>query len=113
MEVSERSSKTMRRPVRAVSAKESADADHASHAALRPLIVPPARPCSLVPSLTTPLYSTTVSQALRQTLRGKGLNDIDPHHQPRAHCGPGDREVRDKSLLTSFNIDGERTSDTL
>src|SRR5918995_5924255 len=90
MEVSERSSKTMRRPVRAVSAKESADADHASHAALRPLIVPPARPCSLVPSLTTPLYSTTVSQALRQTLRGKGLNDIDPHHQPRVHGGGTD-----------------------
>src|SRR5215207_10844656 len=58
------------------------------------------------------LYSTTVSQALRQTLRGKGLNNIDPHHQPRAHGGPGDREVRDKSLLTSFNIDGERFLNT-
>jgi hypothetical protein len=38
--------------------------------------------------------------------------DVCPHHQPRAHGGPGDREVRDKSLLTSFNIDGERFLNT-
>ena len=44
-------------------------------------------PCSLAPSVTTPLYSTTVSQALRQTLRGKSLSNIDPHHQPRGHGG--------------------------
>jgi len=35
----------------------------------RVLIPPSPRRCSFVPSVTTPLYSTTVSQALRQTLR--------------------------------------------
>src|ERR671910_2921490 len=63
------------------------------------LILPFPRPCSLVLSVTTPLYSTTVCQALRQTLRGKGLNDIDPHHQPRAHGGSEDVEG-DTSHLT-------------
>jgi hypothetical protein len=28
------------------------------------------RPCSLAPSVTTPLYSTIVSKALRNALRG-------------------------------------------
>src|SRR4030095_1159080 len=51
----------------------------------RVLIPPIPPPCSLVPSVTTLLSSTTVSKALRQTLREKGLNDIAPHHQPRAH----------------------------
>src|SRR5215204_5187953 len=36
----------------------SAHSNHASHVAARALIPPP---CSLVPSVTTPLYSTTVS----------------------------------------------------
>jgi len=35
------------------------------------LISPTPRPSSLGPSVTTPLYSTTVSQALRQTLRSR------------------------------------------
>src|ERR671917_2284845 len=69
MGVSERSSKTMMRTVRAVSAKESAHEDHASHEAVRPLIMPTPRPCSLVPTTTILLYSPTVSQTLRQTLR--------------------------------------------
>src|ERR671912_139038 len=43
---------------------------HASQAARRLLLPAPRRPCPLAPSVTTPLYSTTVSQALRQTLRG-------------------------------------------
>src|ERR687896_1275802 len=69
MGVSERRSKIMRRTVRAVSAKDSAHEDHASHEAVRPLIMPTPRPCSLVPTTTILLYSPTVSQTLRQTLR--------------------------------------------
>src|SRR5215216_5761472 len=42
------------------------------------LILPFPRPCSLVLSVTTPLYRRTVSQALRQTLRGKGYEVITP-----------------------------------
>src|SRR5918993_2589810 len=95
MGVSERSSKTMRRPVRAVSAKESAHADHASHEALRPLILPTPRPCFIAPSATMPLYSTTVSQALRQTLRGevpKGYPPAPATTRPRG-CGGGTEDV--------------------
>src|SRR5919112_3605537 len=40
------------------------------------LISPTPRPSSLVPSVTTPLYSTTVSQALRQTLRVGVLREL-------------------------------------
>jgi hypothetical protein len=60
---------------------------HASQEAAQVLIPPTLRLCCLAPSVTTPLYSTTVSQALRQTLREKGLHNIDPQHQPRAHEG--------------------------
>src|SRR5215217_3948640 len=49
----------------------SAHTDQASHAAERRLIPPLPLPCSLAPSVTTPLYSTTVSRALRQTLRSR------------------------------------------
>jgi hypothetical protein len=52
-----------------VSVRESAHSDQANQAAVRRLIPPIPRPCSLAPSVTTLLYSTTVSQALRQTLR--------------------------------------------
>ena len=45
----------------------------------RRLIPPSSCPCSLAPSVTAPLYSATVSQALRQTLR-------------RWSCGPGANE---------------------
>jgi hypothetical protein len=51
----------------------------------------------------------TVSKALGVTLRGKGLNDIDPHYQPREHCAPEEVEG-DTSHLTSS---GEYTSNTL
>jgi hypothetical protein len=44
--------------------------DQASQATVRVLTAPTPRLCSLAPCVTTPLYSTTVSQALRQTLRG-------------------------------------------
>src|SRR5215218_90291 len=60
----------MRRTLSVVSAKESAHTDQASHAAVRRFTPPTSRPCSLAPSVTTPLYSTSVSQALRHTLRG-------------------------------------------
>jgi hypothetical protein len=59
-----------------VSARESAHSDQANQAAVRRLIPPIPRLCFLAPSVTTLHYSTTVSQALRQTLRGKGPKDI-------------------------------------
>ena len=52
---------------------ERVASDQASHAAARMLIPPIPRPCSLVPSVTRPLYSTTVSRALRRLLRGGNL----------------------------------------
>src|SRR5215204_3082600 len=45
----------------------------AGQAAERALIPPIPRPCSLAPSLTTPLYSISVSKALRQSLRNSFL----------------------------------------
>jgi hypothetical protein len=78
-----------------------------AHATVRVLSLPsPPRPCSLAPSVTTPRYKTTVCQALRQTFRGKGLIDIDPHQLPRGHGGPEDAEVGDTSPLISFSNDG-------
>src|SRR5215203_3037429 len=64
----------MRRKVSAVSAKESAHTAQASQEAIR-VLIPPSLPCpcSLVPDVTTPLYSTIVSQALRQPLRGHAV----------------------------------------
>ena len=50
-----------------ISATESPTSDQASQEAVR--IPPTTCPCSLTSSVTTPLYSTTVSQALRQPLR--------------------------------------------
>src|SRR3712207_610876 len=55
------------------SATHSAHSDHASQEAARVLIPPTPRPCSLAPSVTTPLYSTTVSYSLRNALRGRTL----------------------------------------
>ena len=58
-----------RRRLSAVNAKEVAHMDQANNAAVRRLIPPTPRSRWLAPSVTTPLYSTTVSKALRQTLR--------------------------------------------
>src|SRR5215207_5006190 len=69
MVASERSSKTIRRPLRAVSVKEKAHADHASQVLARLLILPTPRPCAFAPSVTTPLYRTSISKVLRQMLR--------------------------------------------
>src|SRR5919112_6393251 len=81
-----------------VSAKERTHIDQASDAAAPRLIPPIPRLCCLDPSVTTPLYSTTVSQALRQPLRGKGLNDIDPHQLPTRTWRSRGCGVRDTSL---------------
>src|SRR5215210_1111763 len=59
-----------RRRLSAVSATESAHSDQASQEAVRGVIPPIPLPRSLAPSITTPLYSATVCQALRQPLRG-------------------------------------------
>src|SRR5829696_1316307 len=50
---------------------ESAASDHASQEAARGLIPPAPRPCSLALTVTTPLYRTSVSQALWLPLRGR------------------------------------------
>jgi hypothetical protein len=52
---------------------ESAQIDQASQTAARALIPPTARLCCLTPSVTTPLYRTTVSKALRSALRGSSI----------------------------------------
>src|ERR671912_2074418 len=52
---------------------ERVASDQASHAAVRALIPPIPRSCSLAPSVTAPLYSTTASRALRRLLRGGNL----------------------------------------
>src|SRR5215210_5127502 len=59
-----------RRRLSAVSATESAHSDQASQEAAREVIPQIHLPRSLAPAITTPLYSTTVSQELRQPLRG-------------------------------------------
>jgi hypothetical protein len=53
-----------------MSAKHPAHSDQANQAAVRWLIPPTPRPRSLAFAVTTPLYMASVSQALRQTLRG-------------------------------------------
>src|SRR5918997_1448218 len=47
-------------------ATERPASDQPTQAAVRWLIPPLLRSCSLAPSVTTPLYSTTVSRALRE-----------------------------------------------
>jgi hypothetical protein len=54
----------------AASARLIKHSDQASHAAARVLILPNPRSCSLAPSATTSLYRITVSQPLRNALRG-------------------------------------------
>src|SRR5215204_2401274 len=57
------------------------------------LISPTPRPSSLVPSVTTPLYSTTVSRALRQPLRSR---------RSRTNFGEcPECELRDNGVLRS------------
>src|SRR5215211_3728048 len=65
-------------PPKAANGKEIAHIDHAIQVAARVLIPPTSCPCSLAPSVITPLYSTTVSQTLRQTLRAGSFGTIRP-----------------------------------
>src|SRR5215210_4791097 len=48
----------------------TAHTDHASQAAPRELVSRASRTGGGVPSVTTPLYATSISHALRRTLRG-------------------------------------------
>src|SRR5215210_3402376 len=71
--------------------------DHASKEAARVPIPPLLRSRPFVPSVTTPLYSTTVSQTLRQPLRGEVHEDIRLLHLPtrtwwHRGCGGGGHE---------------------
>src|SRR5215218_2592265 len=60
-------------------ATERAASDQASQVAVRVRILPIPRLCSRAPSVTTlPLYSTTVSQPLRHTLRTDTLEEYLP-----------------------------------
>src|SRR5918995_2441653 len=54
---------------------ESSHPDQASQDAARRLIPPLLRPCSVALSVTTALYSSTVSRALRQALRSRPLGE--------------------------------------
>src|SRR5829696_9159435 len=65
---------------KAASATHTAHSDHASQAAVRRLIPPTPRPCSLAPCVTTPLYRAAVSQTLRQALRSRAGSQL-----PRIH----------------------------
>src|SRR5215203_993111 len=77
----------------AMSAAHTTHSDQATNAAVRWLIQLTPRPCSLVPSITTPLYSTTVAQALRQTLRAGVPREYLPaqatHRDMGRHRGYG------------------------
>jgi hypothetical protein len=79
---------------------------------MRRFIPPIPRLCSLAPSVTPPLYSTTVSQALRQTLRGKGPKEYPPVPANHEDMGDGteDVEVQDISHLTRFSANSECSS---
>jgi hypothetical protein len=61
-------------------------------------------------------HSTALPSAKRYDKRyeEKFLRDIRPHQLPTStRGGTEDVEVGDASLLTSFNIDGEDTTDAL
>src|SRR5919112_2788425 len=98
----------------AMSATHTTHSDQATNAAVRGLIQLTPRFCSLAPYITTPLYSTTVSQALRQTLRAGVPRTISARTTDHEDMVVAPRIWReDTSRLTSFSIDDEHTSDTL
>src|SRR3712207_476814 len=70
MGVPELRSKTIMRTLRAVSARESAHADHASQETLRPPILPTPRRPILAPSVTTLLYRKITRRVSHKPLRG-------------------------------------------
>jgi hypothetical protein len=83
------------------SAGDSATCDHASQAAVWRLIPPTSCPCSLAPSLTTSLYSTTVSQPLRNALRGGVFLDTRGPREGEGHAPPRAASARSHQPLTS------------
>ena len=62
-----------RKTASAMSAKHATHSHQASRVALRALVPPTPRSCSLAASVTTPLYNTTDPQALRKALRSSNL----------------------------------------
>src|SRR5215210_7867108 len=74
---------------------------HASHAAVWRLIPPTPRFCSLAPSVTTPLYSTTVSQALR----GGVVSELPRIRLPKLF-GKCLRRLNRESLEGQWDING-------
>src|SRR5215207_1453856 len=67
--------RTTRRALSAVSARVMVHSDQAIHGAARVLIPPTPRSRPVAPFVTTPLYSSTVSQPLRQPLRDGVINN--------------------------------------
>ena len=80
-------------------ATESAASAHASHAA-RVLIAPTPVLRSFAPSVTTPLYRTTVSEALRQSLRENRIVD----GYPNVACGKYEETIQFGWSKISENI---------
>src|SRR5215213_3953795 len=68
--------------------------DQANHAATRALIPSTPLLCSLAPSVTTPLYSTIVSQALRQTLRAEVPREYPPVPATHEDMGGGTEDKK-------------------
>src|ERR687889_632715 len=62
----------------AMSAKHATHSDQASRVAVRALIPPTPRSCSLALSVTVPLYGASVSCTLRQPLRNGKVCAISP-----------------------------------
>jgi hypothetical protein len=62
---------------------ESAHVDQANQAAVRVLIPPTPRPCSLAPSVTTSVYSTTLSEALRSAVQRESSRTREAREEAR------------------------------
>src|SRR5215217_9547964 len=84
---------------------ERAASDHASQEVPRELILPTPCSCSLVPDVTTPLYSSTVSRALRQALRGHAVANFLELRYGEVRLGPGPmgRDFSGSCVVTSRN----------
>src|SRR5215218_3908435 len=87
---------------------ERAASDHASQEVPRELILPKPCSCSLVPDVTTPLYSSTVSYALRNALRGTSFADLlSGPRGPRVGGGGGYRHLRRPSSNSARRASAE------
>src|SRR5215217_1442366 len=86
---------------------ERVASDHASQEVPREIILPTPCSCSLVPDVTTPLYSTTVSKALRNALRGRSFRDVSAHSESGARSGctlPTTVQLRWSPLFPVYSI---------